>query len=377
MIEISNLRKRTAGDETRLEADINFFDIASPYSEKTLYFEIDKKYGHMLADDSYDAFVLVPLWLAMLHKQDLHIRGQISKKLYQNIKWYVQKIFCDFYDELSPVKLTVEGFTDLPKKRGKIIGTGISCGVDSLSTIYDHFLQENDSDYRINALFYFNCAARNDFGNKQWEELVLKRYEPGKLVAKELGLPCYYLNTNLHAFRKKQDWTKVHYIAIYSCIFSLSRAISRYYIPNALDYEQKKIFPRHDDMAAFCDTYLVPLIQNERTELIIDGGQYRRVDKIKNIVDWNIAQKYLNVCNKYTVDGSNCGVCEKCRMTLLPLEIMGKLDAYSNVFDLDKYRASAQDYKLRCIDRYSKDVFAMESVDFAKENNFPLLTSDK
>ena len=66
MIEISNLRKYTRGALTRLEVDINFIDAESPYSERTLYFEIDKKFSYMFADDTYDAFVLVPLYLAML-----------------------------------------------------------------------------------------------------------------------------------------------------------------------------------------------------------------------------------------------------------------------------------------------------------------------
>ncbi len=144
MIEIANLRKYARGEVVRLEADIIFTDMVSPYPEKTIYFEIDKEHGDMLADDSYDAFVLVPLFIAMFHKQDLHIRGNISKKLYQNVIWYVRKIFCDYSPDLSNVNFTVDGFTEPTKEHGKIIGTGISCGVDSLSTIYDHFVKETD-----------------------------------------------------------------------------------------------------------------------------------------------------------------------------------------------------------------------------------------
>lgn len=377
MIEISNLRKYTRGELTRLEVDINFIDMTSPYSERTLYFEIDKKFSYMLADDTYDAFVLVPLYLAMLHKQDLHIRGKISAKLYQNIKWYVQKIWCDFYDELSPITFTVDGFIPPLKKRGKLIGTGISCGVDSLSTLYDHFVRETDSNFRINALFYFNCGIFGEFGDSQWLELTLNRNEPGKRAAKDLGLPCYYLNSNLHAFRKLIDMNKLNFIAVYSCALSLGNAVSRYYVSNGFSYNEIKDFNHHlhnKDMAGFCESYLVPLIQTERTELIIDGCQYRRVDKLKNIVDWDIAKKYLNVCWRYTPDGSNCGMCGKCLRTLLPLEIMGKLDDYAQVFDVAKYREISFNYKVRCLKNYGEDPFETENVDFAQENNFPMPT---
>ena len=363
----------------RLEADINFTDMQSPYPEKTIYFEIDKKYSYMLNDENYDAFVLIPLWLAMLHKQDLYIRGKVSKKLYQNIKWYIQKIWCDFYDALSPVTFLVDGFSQPPKKRGKIVGTGISCGVDCLSTVYDHFIRENDPEYKINALFYFDCGVLGQIGveDKLMQELTLNRSEPGKNVAKELGLPYYYLKTNLQNFRKTIDMTKVNYIATYSCMLSLSNAISKFYISSGFSYNEIKNFSDHyhnNDLTGFCESYLVPLIETEKIELIIDGCQYRRVDKLKNIVDWDISKKYLNVCWRYTPDGSNCGVCPKCLRTLFPLEIMGKLDDYKNVFDIEQYKKNSLGYKIHCIKNYGEDPFETENVDFAKENNFPMPT---
>lgn len=377
MIEISNLRKYIArGGVTRLEADINFTGMTSPYSEKTMYFEVDESNGDMLADDTYDAFVLVPLYLAMFHKQDLHIRGNISKKLYQNIKWYIPRILCDFSDDLAPVKFTVDGFTS-PKLKGNLIGTGISCGVDSLSTIYDHFVKETDPDYRINALFLFNCGTHGDFEDSVSQQLFMNRYRRNVNAANELGLPLYLVNSNLHAFTHKISETKVGYFAIYSCVISLQTAMSRYYSASDLDYEGSYKFRKfaHDwAMAEFCGSYIVPLIQTENLELIIDGCQYRRCDKVKNIADWDIAQKYLNVCVSHLPDASNCGTCGKCFRTLLPLEILGKLDKFSGVFDIEQYRRNSFANKIRCVQHYGEDPFETENVDFARENNFPMPT---
>ena len=378
MIEISNLRKySTGGGVTRLEADIAFHDMVSPYPDKTIYFEVDDANGHMLAEDSYDAFVLVPLWLAMLHKQTLHIRGKISKRLYQNVKWYIQKILCDFYDQLAPVKLIVDGFTSPPKKRGKIIGAGISCGVDSLATIYDHFVREDDPDYRINALFWFECGILTQVGmsDEKMHELNLNRFDIAKKIADELGLPCHYLRSNVHAFRKPEDLNKVGALTRFSCALSLSNALSIYYLAGDIDYEQMKIHNEHlhgNVMDEFCDPYLVPLIRNERTEIIIDGCQYRRVDKVANIADWDVAQKHLNVCWRYTPDGSNCGHCPKCFRTMLALEILGKLDKFAAVFNIDEYKRNSLGYKIDCLRNYGKEVFDTENVDLAREHNFPM-----
>ena len=377
MIEVSNLRKYGTGEVTRLEADIAFHDMASPYPERTIYFEVADENAYMLADDSYDAFVLVPLWLAMLHKQTLHIRGKISKRLFQNIKWYIPKILCDFWDALSPAKLIVDGFTEVPEKRGKIIATGMSCGVDSLSTVYDHFVKESDPDYRINALFYFECGVLGQFGvdAQKMHELNLTRYAQAKQIADELGLPCHYLKSNVDTFRKLEDLTKANYLLVYSCVLSLSGAVSRYYLSNAVEYEQSKIFREHfhnNDMSEFCESYLVPLIGNERTDLIIDGCQYRRVDKVANIADWDVARKHLNVCWRYTPDGSNCGRCPKCFRTMLALEILGKLDNFAAVFDIDEYKRNSLGYKINCLKNYGKEVYDTENVDIAKEHNFPM-----
>ena len=362
------------GGVVRLEADITFDGIPSPYAEKTLYFEVADADYDMLADDTYDAFVLVPLYLAMYHKQDLHIRGNISKKLYQNIKWYIQRILCDFSNELTPINFSADGFT-FNKSKGNLIGTGISCGVDSMSTIYDHFIKETDPVYKINSLFLFNCGTHGDFEDPFTQKLFLERYKRNVNAADELGLPVHLVTSNVHAFTHKIGEQKVGFFAIYSCILSLQNVIFRYYTSSGLNYPKAKNF-RHlyhnFDMAGFCESYLVPLIQNENLELIIDGCQYRRVDKLKNIADWEIAQKYLNVCVSHLPDASNFGHCPKCLRTLLPLEIMGKLDKFSRVFNVEQYKRNSFNYKVDCLQKYDKSAFETEAVDFARENNFPM-----
>ncbi len=371
------------GGLTRLEADIDFIGMESPYKEKTLYFEIADENADMLADDSYDAFVLVPLFVAMYHKQDLHICGNISRKLYQNIKWYIPRIFCDFSKALTLINLTVDGFTST-KPKGTLTGASLSCGVDSFSTIYDHFIREDDPNYRINALFHFNHEMRTHKKILDNQDFFDKSFEGNRLAADSMNLPMYSLETNLYAFNTKMKdlrgkYFSIAHLSLSSCVLSLSNAICRYYMPATFDYQQAKVFNKfaHKDIAEFSESYLIPLIQTENLELIPDGCQYRRTDKVKNIVNWEISQKYLHPCNTYTSNGLNCSVCPKCLRTLLPLEILGKLDNFSGVFDIEKYKTISDKYKLRCLKNYGKEPFETESVDFAKENNFPMPALNK
>ena len=377
MIELSGLRRYAIGEATvRLEADIKFTDMDATCPAETIYFEIDKEFGGMFVNDTYDPFVFVPLYLAMHYKTDLRIHGNISKKFYKNLKWYIQKILCDFSKNLSPVDIIVDGFAPTEAK-GFLNGTGISCGVDSMSTIYDRFVKEDDPDYKINALFMFNCGSHGNFGKEYTQEVFISRIMRSNALADELGLLLIVLDSNLHQFRLDIDKDTVLFLSFYSCVLSMQNGIRRYYIPGACSYNGIKEFgdnvKHHADLAVACDSFLIPLIQTERTELIIDGCQYRRVDKIKNIADWDIAQKYLNVCLlQKGADSTNCGVCPKCMRTLLTLEILGKLENFAQIFDLEEWKKKSFYYKADTVRNANLEVFFHENVELAAENNFTM-----
>ena len=105
MITISNLRIEDIDDGrldgySRVVADIDVEHIPNPYHDE------GKR------TDFHQAFLLIPLYIAMTYKQDLHICGKVSKRLYHNIMSYVQTILCDFSDKLSRVNVIVDGFND-------------------------------------------------------------------------------------------------------------------------------------------------------------------------------------------------------------------------------------------------------------------------
>ena len=92
----------------------------NPYGENCIWFVTRREHKGMLSDESYNAFLLVPLYLAMYHKQDLHICGKVSKRLYKNIKSYIQTILCEFSSHLSRINVFVDGFTEVTAGGGHI-----------------------------------------------------------------------------------------------------------------------------------------------------------------------------------------------------------------------------------------------------------------
>lgn len=265
MIEITNIRIENAGEWTKLVSDISVSGFENPFDQNTIWFAVKNEHADMLCSDNYNAFFLVPLYLGMYYGSDIRIKGAVSRKLYRNMMDYGQQILCNFSPALTKINVYVDN-QETTDFNGKLVGTGISCGVDSLSTIYDRYAKEEDADYRINSLFLFNCGTHGHYEDIATRERFLGRYELNSIAARDLGLPVYMVDTNLHAFTHKIAEQKLGYLAIYSCILSLQKKISKYYVASTYSYNEilKYHEQSHDfDIAEFADSYLVPLIQTE------------------------------------------------------------------------------------------------------------------
>ena len=375
-IKLSGLRLEDRPDGlTYLVSDIDFIGFDSTYDEREMWFSVENEDSNMFETRSCDAFFLVPLYLAMFHGATLRIEGNVSRTLYRNMMDYGQQILCDFSPALERVSVEIVGYENLGLSNDRLVGAGISCGVDSLSTIYDRFVKEEDRDCKVSSLFLFNCGTHGDFEDEQSCRIFNDRFDRNSVAARELGLPIHAVNSNLHAFTHKIGEQKLGFFAIYSCALSVQHAVKRYYVSSACEYGELLEFGkryRDFDMAGYCEAYLVPLIKTECFDLVLDGAQRKRSGKVANISGWNIAKRHMDVCVNPPVGMRNCSVCSKCKRTLIALEAMGLLDEYSGVFDIPKYRKVARAYKLEIVFRYGKEGFATDNVDFAREKGLAL-----
>lgn len=369
---ISGLHIENRGGWSYLVCNFDVEGMESPFREKTMWFSVKHENEELLSAETYDAFFLVPLYLGMYYHANIKICGKISKKLYHNMMTYGQKIIKNFSDDVDFTEVRVDQLTDEVFVGKKMIGTGISCGVDSLSTIYDRYVKEDDIDYKVNSLFIFNCGTHGHYEDQDTQVRFNSRYEMNKKAADAMDLPTYQVNSNIHAFTHRIAEQKLGYFAIYSCILSMEKNIKKYYLASSYSYDELLTFHEqsHDfDMAEYTESYFVPLIQTESSELILDGGQYKRSQKTANIADWPIAQKHLNVCIVPRNGVENCSCCSKCMRTLMPLEALGKLEKFSDVFDLEVYRKYEHKNKVMILSAYGKEGFATDNVDFLREHN--------
>lgn len=375
MFIVKNLRKESKDGWTYLKTDFEVKDAENPFEEKTMWIAVEDKDADMLTDDVYDAFVIVPLYLGMHYHQDVHIEGEMSPRLYHNITHYIMKIFDNFSDDTKPINFTVNGFKVAKKGPVDLIGTGISCGVDSLTTIYDNFIEPTNENFKINSLFLVNSGTHGNFEDKETKKIWLERAKLNKKAADELGLPMYLINSNFHAYTHKIGEVKIGNLAIFSCFMGLQKYIKRYLASSCMSYTEILKFSersRDREIAEYAESYMSHLISTEGFELVIDGCQYTRAEKTERISDWNIAQKYLNVCVNPIKNVHNCSCCSKCMRTQITLEAMGKLDKFKNVFDIEKYHKENKLYKCKFKEDYNKDPFSKSIVDYAKEHKYKM-----
>ena len=367
MIEISNLRVLQEKEWTKvvvdIKSEINRFD-----KEDTMWVAVMNENATMLNDENYDAFLCLPVIMAMYYKTDLYIHGNVSKILYHNVLKYVQSIYGFFKNDTKKINIKVDGFAEV-QESGGIIGTGMSCGIDCLQTIYDNFYLEDDEDYKINGLFMLNCGWHGWYDKSDTYRLILERSKKNKEASDELNIPFYLVDSNIHAFLPHLG-DKASYFNLYTCAFALEKGLSKYYISSSYSYRDILRIgyrSRNIDFSEFGDPLVIPLLRSGRLELISDGCQYDRTEKTERIVDWEIPKKFLNVCC-VNDNEENCSVCPKCIRTLLTLDAMDKIYDYKALFNISAYKKHSFPYKCKMVltGKDGKDGFMSDLYRFYK-----------
>jgi hypothetical protein len=188
---------------------------------------------------------------------------------------------------------------------------------------------------------------------------------------KTVDLPFIPLDSNIHYYHKEWGHQKIATITIASGVLALQNKFCKYYVAAAIDYADMMIygrFSRDFDLAEYSEPYLLPLLGTESLQFISDGQQYTRSEKTLHISEYPPVEKYLNVCVGTNSDEKNCSVCSKCLRTQMALESADKLNDFSDVFDLSRYRRKSFLYKCKQRILYSVNPFAKDNIDFARKN---------
>ncbi len=122
----------------------------------------------------------------------------------------------------------------------------------------------------------------------------------------------------------------------------LGNGFKNVYIPSGLRFDQLGPYGTHPE--------LDPLFSTENTQIIHDGCEYSRLEKVKSsIAKSPLALKYLRVCCQIIKGKYNCNECVKCEQTKMELLCAGALQkakTLNHKIDLDLVQKAIYNTKL-------------------------------
>jgi hypothetical protein len=140
-------------------------------------------------------------------------------------------------------------------------------------------------------------------------------------AAAALGKPLIEVRTDLRAFSDRYAcWEHYHGAALASTAHLLSDRFSTFYIAATHTYAHLSPLGSHP--------LLDPLWGSEDVELVHDGCEASRIEKLAVLVGHPAATAHLRVCLENRYGAYNCASCEKCLRTMVAMEALGVLDRF-------------------------------------------------
>ena len=140
-------------------------------------------------------------------------------------------------------------------------------------------------------------------------------------AAAELDLPLVVVSTDLRTFSDRFAGAGITTTELRLAGIATARVALREDV-RARDHDLRT--PRTTGSHPLLD----PLWSSEDVELVHDGCEATRLDKLSLVASEAAARHWLRVCWENRDGGYNCGRCEKCLRTMVAMDALGVLDAF-------------------------------------------------
>lgn len=357
-IVISKIFKKENENSIRICSNIKY-----DQGNYELWFEIEKEYEKYVCVEKEDAFLIAILPYAIKKEMNIKIEGKISSRLSYQLNTYLIPMLCTQFNK-RVIKLDSELDSSIYNNE-YAVGTGISCGIDSLYTIQNH-VNRKEKEYNVTHLTFFNAGASGKYGGDLSRQLYKNRMKFARKFAEDNCFKFISIDTNMNEFLM-MDHEKTHTFRSLSCALLLQKLFSKYYYSSGFEFNETRI----DEYDTACyDILNMQCLSTEDITFYSTGIETNRIGKVKKIVNYEPSYKNLNVCIN---EDYNCGECEKCKRTLLELDSIGKLELYKNVFDIDKFYKNKNKNLLFMLHKVKeKNNYYIESYNEYKKRNIKI-----
>ena len=292
-----------------------------------------------------EAAVAGVLPVAMAAGEDMHVEATLDQIFYHNLST-VQDIYSMWGEGLSQIDVQGQSYesssTEDLEGRTAIFFSG---GVDSFYTFLKH---KEDVDALV-FVHGFDLAL----GDSELRSAVSRRlYDIAEASSKQF----IEVETTLRSVTEQErftsqlaNWEFSHGSALASVTHLLPGHFDTVYVSATRSYRQLAPWGSHP--------ILDPLWSRSDLEIIHDGCEATRLQKVEAISESRLALENLRVCWKNPDQAYNCGRCEKCRRTMLELLTVGSLEHCSTFPEtLESSDIEAIRVREKTVDRHYREV---------------------
>ena len=305
-----------------------------------LWFSAPAGYAEYLCTERSDAFVVAMLWYAMITGSDIRFEAPLSKKLYEGL---TQKLLPALMPDGETVRLAGP-VTSEPVRCADGVLTGMSCGVDSLYTLHCYDRSDAPEGKRLTHLAYYDCNYLLPFLDPPYDISAVYRekektfshiIEHAKVIASHHDLPLIVMRSNLdeNFYRGGRIYGSMY--RFLACTLALEHLYGTY-ISSSSGHDNSIVEAGLTVPTQHYEGLLCECCQTE-TLRFMTSDRVSRPEKLQALADDEDVRKYVAVCYDTGPHGENCGRCYACMKTMIPLDIMGRLDLFRESFELDKY----------------------------------------
>ena len=320
-MKIENLRTENTDNRVRVAATVIWEDCDRPVQE--LYFETQEEFANSLSCNPH-AFLVACIMPAMYFGEErVSIDAEICPELRDGLitamgwlhHWFYKPEHKLFRIEAGR-KHKVSPLTEPPRA-----GIFFSGGIDALGTLRANHLNypSDHPGYIKDGILVCGLEVRDA---DKFEHV----FSSVSALAQDAGINLIPVYTNIRNLGPDDDedfwrdfWVNEFMGPCFAAIahafskrFSVVSINSSYDIPNQIPHG---LHPMID-----------PNCSSSDLRIRHEGITLSRFDKTKLIAGWDVALKYLRVCNRselYESNVMNCGSCEKCVRTRLALLASG------------------------------------------------------
>lgn len=273
------------------------FEIATPDGKFEIYF----KCKNVRLTPSIESSLLLAALPAMQLNIALIPTTSASQTFCKNL-YSFSKIYSGWFSRYQPLQIKLTNSKPVePAKSGRI-GVFFSGGVDSFYTFLKH-------QHVITDLIYihgYDLKLEDHFRRSAISDM-------GKSIAEQTGTRFIEIETNCRDFLTKYGkWGEhVYGVALGIAGRVLAGDIDKIYMASSFSLNESRPWGSHPET--------IPLLSDEKQQILYDGTESNRMQKIQKIKDSQLVLDHLRVCWENRAGNYNCGTCEKCLRTMTTL----------------------------------------------------------